>query len=291
LQKGGIIVASPATLVTAGPLGEPRVLLVLTGLALTAVLHARKVRGAIVLGVIALTLAGAFVPGADHTPLTKMPERWVAPPASLAPTFLAFDFGYVWQNWRQMLPLVLAFLFVDLFDNMGTLIGVCSRLGFLNERGELPGIGRALAADAGAAMVGSTLGTSTVTSYIESAAGAEEGGRTGLTALVVSVCFLSALIFHPILRIVPVEATAPALVIVGLLMMQGLSQLDLRDFVKAVPCILTIVMMPLTFSISEGIAIGFVFYCLLMLLCGRAREVSGTAWALGALFLAHLVTR
>jgi adenine/guanine/hypoxanthine permease len=291
LQKGGIIVASPATLVTAGKLGEPRVLLVLAGIALTSVLHARGVRGAIVLGVIALTIAGAFIPGADQTPLTKAPERWMAPPASLAPTFMAFDFGYVFRNWHQTLPLVLAFLFVDLFDNMGTLIGVCSRLGFLNERGELPGIGRALAADAGAAMVGSTLGTSTVTSYIESAAGTEEGGRTGLTAIIVSLCFLSALFLHPILRIIPSEATAPALVIVGLLMMQGLTQLDLSDFVKAVPCVLTIVMMPLTFSISEGIAIGFVFYCVLMLLCGRARQVSGMAWALGLLFLAHLITQ
>lgn len=291
LQKGGIIVTSPATLVTAGKLGEPRVLLVLAGIALTSVLHARGVRGAIILGVIALTIAGAFIPGADHTSLTKAPDRWIAPPASLAPTFMAFDFGYVFQNWHQTLPLVLAFLFVDLFDNMGTLIGVCSRLGFLNERGELPGIGRALAADAGAAIVGSTLGTSTVTSYIESAAGTEEGGRTGLTALVVAVCFLSALVIHPVLRIIPAEATAPALVIVGLLMMQGLTQLDLSDFVKAVPCILTIVMMPLTFSISEGIAIGFVFYCVLMALCGRARKVSAMAWALGALFLAHLVTR
>jgi adenine/guanine/hypoxanthine permease len=291
LKNGGVIVTSPATLVTAGKLGEPQVMLVLAGIALTAVLHARNVRGAIVLGVIALTIAGAFIPGADHAPLTKAPERWVAPPASLAPTFLALDFGYVFQNWRQALPLVFAFLFVDLFDNMGTLIGVCSRLGLINERGELPGIGRALAADAGAAMVGSTLGTSTVTSYIESAAGTEEGGRTGLTALVVSVCFLAALVLHPLLRIIPVEATAPALVIVGLLMLQGLSRLDLRDFVKAVPCILTIVMMPLTFSISEGIAVGFVFHCILMLLSGRAREVSATAWALGALFLAHLVTR
>jgi AGZA family xanthine/uracil permease-like MFS transporter len=291
LKNGGIIVTHPVTLVTAGKFSEPRVLLVIAGIALTAVLHARNVRGAIVIGVIVLTIAGAFISDADHKPLTEAPKGWIAPPASLAPTFMAFDFGYVFQNWHRTLPLVLAFLFVDLFDNMGTLIGVCSRLGYLNEQGELPGIGRALAADAGAAMVGATLGTSTVTSYIESAAGTEEGGRTGLTALVVSLCFLSALVLHPILQIIPTVATAPALVIVGLLMMQGLAKLDLRDFVKAVPCILTIVMMPLTFSISEGIAIGFAFYCVLMLLCGRAREVSGMAWALGVLFLAHLVTR
>jgi AGZA family xanthine/uracil permease-like MFS transporter len=291
LQKGGVIVGSPATLVTVGKLGEPRALLVLAGIALTCTLHALRVNGAIVLGVVAVAIAGAFVPGIDGTPLTKAPEHWIAAPASLAPTFFAFDFGYVLEHWRTALPLVLAFLFVDLFDNMGMLIGVCSRLGFLNERDELPGIGRALAADATAAMVGSTLGTSTVTSYIESAAGAEEGGRTGLTALVVSLCFLGALVLHPLLRIIPAEATAPALVMVGLLMLQGITELDLKDFVRAVPCILTIILMPLTFSISEGLAIGFVFYCVLMLLCGRRREVTPMAWALGALFLAHLLAR
>jgi AGZA family xanthine/uracil permease-like MFS transporter len=291
LQKGGVIADSPATLVTAGKFSEPRVLLVLAGIVITAALHARRVRGAIVLGVIALAMVGAFIRGPDGTPLTKQPEQWVAAPASLAPTFLALDFGYVFAHWREALPLVFAFLFVDLFDNMGTLIGVCSRLGLLNERGELPGIGRALTADAGAAMVGSMLGTSTVTSYIESAAGAEEGGRTGLAALVVSACFLAALVLHPLLRVIPVEATAPALVVVGVLMMQGVTQLDLREFVRAVPCVLTIILMPLTFSISEGIALGFLSYCGVMLLAGRARQVTFAAWILGALFLAHLLAR
>jgi AGZA family xanthine/uracil permease-like MFS transporter len=291
LQKGGIVAADPATLVTAGHLKEPRVLLVLVGIIITAALHARRVRGAIILGVIAVTIAGAFIPGADGTPLTKAPSHWIAAPASLAPTFAAFDFSYVFTHWHETLPLIFAFLFVDLFDNMGTLIGVCSRLGLLNERGELPGIGRALAADACAAVVGSTLGTSTVTSYIESAAGAEEGGRTGLTALVVSACFLASLALSPLLAIIPAEATAPALIIVGILMTQGITTLDLRDFVRAVPCVLTIVLMPFTFSISEGLALGFVSYCGIMLLAGRARQVSIAAWVLGALFLVHLLTR
>src|SRR6266853_3212120 len=289
LQKGGIVAASPATLVTAGKLGEPRVLLVIAGIVLTAVLHQRRVKGAIVLSVIALTLAGLAIPAPGGGALTKMPERLVAAPASLAPTFFAFDFGYVFAHWRECLPLILAFLFVDLFDNMGTLIGVCSRLGLLDKNGRLPGIGRALTADACAAMVGSTLGTSTVTSYIESAAGAEEGGRTGLTALTVSACFLFALFFHPLLRVIPAEATAPALVIVGVLMVQSVVELDLRDFAKAVPAVLTIALMPLTFSISEGLAIGFVIYAAFQLGAGRAREVSLTAWVLAGLFLLHLV--
>ena len=289
LQKGGVIADNPATLVTAGALGSPRVLLVLAGIALTAMLHFRRVKGAIVLAVLALTTAGLVVPGADGAPLTKLPAQLVAAPASLAPTFLAFDFGYVFTHWKQCLPLILAFLFVDLFDNMGTLIGVCSRLGLLDKNGRLPGIGRALTADACAAMVGSTLGTSTVTSYIESAAGAEEGGRTGLTSLVVSACFLGALFLHPLLRVIPAEATAPALVIVGVLMMQSVVELDLRDFAKAVPCVLTIALMPLTFSISEGIALGFVLYAAFQLGAGRTRQVSLTAWLLAAVFLLHLV--
>ncbi len=291
LQKGGLIVANPATLVTAGKLGEARVLLVLGGIVLAAALHYRRVKGAIILSVLALTAIGLFIPGADGLRLTKMPERLVALPASLAPTFLQLDFGYLLAHPAQSLPLILAFLFVDLFDNMGTLIGVTSRLGLLKADGELPGLGRALKADAVAAMVGSSLGTSTVTSYIESAAGAEEGGRTGLTALVVASCFLAALFLHPLLRIIPAEATAPALVVVGLLMMQNIRALDLSDFVKAAASVLTIVLMPLTFSISEGLAIGFVVYAALMLGTGRRREVSLTTWILAALFLAHLVTR
>ncbi|MHA3771038.1 NCS2 family permease [Verrucomicrobiota bacterium sgz303538] len=291
LQKGGVVVSNPATLVTAGRLGEPRVLLVLAGVVLAATLHYRRVRGAIVISVLMLALAGLWVPGANGQPLTQMPASIVDKPASIAPTFLAMDFGYVFANFRQTLPLILAFLFVDLFDNMGTLIGVCSRLGFLDKNGRLPGIGRALAADATAAMVGASLGTSTVTSYVESAAGAEEGGRTGLTSLVVSLCFLLALFFHPLLRVIPPEATAPALIIVGVLMMQNIAELDFRDFVKAAASVLVIMLMPLTFSISEGLAIGFVVYTALMLGTGRWRQITATTGILALLFLAHLIWR
>lgn len=291
LQKGGVVVANPATLLTAGKLGEPRVLLVLAGIILVAVLHHKRVRGAIIITVLALTAAGLWVPGVNGQPLTQMPARLVDAPASLAPTFLAFDFGYVFANFRVALPLILAFLFVDLFDNMGTLIGVCSRLGFIDKDGNLPGIGRALTADAAAAIVGSSLGTSTVTSYVESAAGAEEGGRTGLTGLVVSACFLLALFFHPLLRIIPAEATAPALIIVGVLMMQNITELRLNDFVTAAASVLIIILMPLTFSISEGLAIGFVVYTATMVGTGRWRQLSATTAILALLFLAHLIWR
>jgi adenine/guanine/hypoxanthine permease len=292
LKNGGIVAADPVTFVKAGNLSAPSTLLVLFGIVLTAVLVWRKVRGAMVLSVLTLTVMGLFIPTADGKgPLTSLPSKLIDTPASLAPTFLALDLSYVIHNLGRVVPLILALLFVDLFDNMGTLIGVCQRAGLLDADGNLPKIGRALAADASAAMVGSVLGTSTVTSYIESAAGVEEGGRTGLTALVVSLCFLLALVFHPIIRVIPMAATAPALVTVGIFMMQGIAKLDLQDFAKALPAVMIILLMPLTFSISEGLAIGFVIYAAFMLGAGRHREVSWTGWILAALFLLHLLSR
>ena len=290
LKGGGVIVADAATFVTLGDFHQPAPLLVLFGLVLTAVLVWRKVPGAIILGVLTLTVIGLFLPAADGKgTITMKPDGLVALPASLAPTFLKLDLGYFWANWQKCLPIVLALLFVDLFDNMGTLIAVCQRAGLLDSNGNLPRIGRALTADATAAMVGSTLGTSTVTSYIESAAGVEAGGRTGLTAIVTAGCFLAALLFNPIIGIIPAAATAPALIIVGIFMMQSAAELDLRDFAKAVPAVVTMLVMPLAFSIAEGIAVGFVVYVAFMAGCGRHREVSPLAYVLGVLFLAHLI--
>jgi AGZA family xanthine/uracil permease-like MFS transporter len=292
LKNGGIVATDPMTFVKVGELGQPATLLVLFGILLTSALIFWKVRGAIILSVLAITLIGLFIPNPDGSGrLSQWPEQFVAMPASLAPTFLALDLGYVFENFRQAWPLILTLLFVDLFDNMGTLIAVSHRAGLLDEQGRLPKIGPALMADASAAMVGSVLGTSTVTSYIESAAGVEEGGRTGLTALVVSACFLAALFFHPVIRMIPTVATAPALVVVGVFMVQGITQLDLSDFTLAVPAILLVVLMPLTFSISEGLAIGFLLFVLLKIMSGRAREVSWFGYALGAVFLWHVLRR
>jgi AGZA family xanthine/uracil permease-like MFS transporter len=292
LQKAGVVRSHAATLVTAGDLGSPPTVLALAGVLLTGVLVWRRVRGAILLAIVALTLAGFLVPAADgQGALTRWPERLVDWPASLAPTFLRLDLGYLWENLARTLPLILSLLFVDLFDNMGTLIGVCQRSGLLDAQGNLPRMGRALAADATAAMVGSCLGTSTVTSYIESAAGVEEGGRTGLSSLVVAVCFLLALFFHPLIRMVPPVATAPALIIVGVFMMQGMTRLNLNEFSQALPAILIIILMPLTFSISEGLAIGFLVYVLMMVGIGRFRQVSWIAYLLAGLFLLHFLLR
>lgn len=292
LKNGGIIVSDPVTFVKIGDLAAPASLLVLGGIVLVAVLVWRKVHGAIILAVLLVTVIALFVPGdKPGEMLARRPDRLIAMPASLAPTFLKLDFGYVMGNLLKCVPLILTILFVDVFDNMGTLIGVTERAGLLDAKGNLPRIGRALTADASAAMVGSCLGTSTVTSYIESAAGVEEGGRTGLTALVVAGCFLLALFLHPLFLAVPALATAPALVIVGIFMMQSAAKLDLSDFAKAVPAILTMILMPLSFSISEGLAIGFLTYVLFMVGIGRARQVTLVGYVLAVLFLLHAVWR
>ncbi len=285
LKNGGVIVAHPETLVALGDLSKPAPLLVLVGIALTAVGLLRRVPGAMILTIGLLTVIGIFLPGA-----TK-PAGVVSAPASLLPTFLQLDLSYPFEHPGQSWSLLLTLLFVDLFDNMGTLLAVCRRAGLLDDRGNLPRLGRALLADAGAAMVGACLGTSTTTSYIESAAGVEEGGRTGLTGLVVAGCFMLAVFFHPLIAAVPVFATAPALVVVGVLMMQSVLEIDFKDFAVAVPAVMILLVMPLSFSISEGIAVGFVFYAVLMLAAGRGRQVTPVAYVLAALFLAHFFFR
>lgn len=291
LKNGGVIAAHKETFVALGSLREPGALLTLGGTVLTAVLIVQRVRGAIILVILGITLAGLFVTTAGGKALTTLSGSPVGMPASLAPTFLVFDLGWAFANWQKALPLILTLLFVDVFDNLGTLIGVCHRAGFLDRDGNLPRISRVLAADAGAAMAGAALGTSTTTSYIESAAGVEEGGRTGLTGLTVAVLFLLALFFTPLILAIPSVATAPALIIVGIFMMQSVREIDFEDFAMAVPCVLTMLLMPLTFSISEGIAVGFTAYVLLFLGLGRHREVSPLAMALAALFTLHFLTR
>jgi AGZA family xanthine/uracil permease-like MFS transporter len=290
LKNGGVIVANQATFVSLGDLSKPGPFLVIAGIIATAILITRKVSGAIILVIAVLTIVGFFIPGPDgKSMLTPIPNGIVNLPASLGPTFLKLDLGYLWSHFFTSLPLILAILFVDLFDNMGTLIGVSKRAGLLDEKGNLPKIGRALMADAGAAMFGSILGTSTVTSYIESAAGVEAGGRTGLTVIATACFFLLSLFLTPLILIIPAVATAPALVVVGAFMMQGLAELDLEDFEKAAPAFITILAMPLAFSISEGIAFGVLTYVGLKLGTGKATEVGLVTYVLAGLFILHFL--
>ncbi len=279
LQNGEIVVAHPETLVTLGEVQNPAVLMTLGGLILMGVLLTRKVSGALLIGILTVTLV-AWLTG-----LAPPPAQVVALPALPRETLLAFDFNILLTG--KFVVVVLAFLFVDFFDTAGTLMGVGQLGGFLDEQGHLPRANRAFAADALGTTVGAMLGTSTVTSYIESATGIEEGGRTGLTAVVVAVLFVLALFFTPVITAVPAAATAPALIVVGALMMKGTRSLNWTDPDEALPAFLTIVAMPLTYSIANGIALGLVSYVALKLGVGKARTVHPVMYVLVLLLVLY----
>jgi len=295
LQKGGLIVANPATMVSMGDITRPEVALFALGLLLTLALVARKAPGAIILSIAAVTVIGLFVPASapaanGSVPMvTQIPKAIVSLPASLEPTFLKLNFGLLVSHPMQALTVILTLLLVDMFDNIGTLIGVARRAGLMDERGNVQKAGRVLVADSTAAILSSLLGTSTVVSYIESAAGIEAGGRTGLTAIGTAACFLLALFFTPIILMVPAVAVAPALVMVGILMFEGVADLDWRNFEVAAPAILTLIAMPLTYSISSGLGIGLIALAVLGAASGHPRRVSLLTYGLAALFLLHFL--
>ena len=288
LKNGGLVIASPATFVTHGDFGAPPVLLCLGGILFTAVLVARRVPGAIMLSILAVTAVGLVVPNGAGGTVTRLPASLFSLPASPAPTFLQLNFDLLVNDLAKALPIILTLLLVDMFDNIGTLIGVTQRAGLLGPDGKLPKAGRALVADSLAAILSSLLGTSTVVSYIESASGVEAGGRTGLTGATVAVLFLLALFLTPVILAIPAAATAPALVIVGVFMFQSVAQLKLDDFAGVVPVFLIIVGIPLSFSIAEGIGLGLIAYAVLMLATGRGRQAPALTYVLAAVFALHL---
>ncbi|HLO75517.1 MAG TPA: NCS2 family permease [Magnetospirillum sp.] len=276
LKNAGLITAHPATLVTLGDVTKPQALLAVGGFLAMVALDARKVPGAIMIAILGTTAVGMAL---GVTPFNGV----VSPPPSLAPTFLKLDIAGAAH--MGLVAIVFAFLFVDLFDNAGTLIGLAHRAGMLDDKGRLPRIGRALIADSMAAMASGLLGTSTTTSYIESAAGIKAGGRTGLTAVVVALLFLAALAFSPLAASIPGYATAPALLFVACLMARGLADIAWDDMTEAVPAVVTALAMPLTFSIAHGISFGFVAFAGIKLLSGRVRDVSPTVGLLAAAFV------
>jgi AGZA family xanthine/uracil permease-like MFS transporter len=286
LRNGGVVVANPATLVTHGDFTQGATALCLAGLALTTVLMARRVPGAIVLGMLGATVAGLFVPDGAGGTLTSPPDAFLAMPASPAPLVLELDLGFLRSidAFLAVLPLILTLLLVDMFDNIGTLIGVTRRAGLLDAQGNLPGVGRVLVADAVAAILSALLGTSTVVSYIESASGVEAGGRTGLTGLTTAACFLLALVVSPLILAVPAAATAPALIVVGVLMLQSVAEIDMRDFAVATPAVLTVLGIPLLFSIADGIGLGLIASAVLALAVGRPRALTATGYVIAAVF-------
>ena len=282
-ENAGLVVDHPATLVTLGDVKAPLVLLALIGLVVIAVLMARKVKGAILIGILAVTVACW---GLGYTP---WPEKLFTVPHLPAETLFAMDFSTLLTG--KLLFVVIAFLFVDIFDTAGTLIGVGRLGGFLDDKGELPRANRAFAADAAGTIVGAAVGTSTVTSYVESATGVEEGGRTGLTAVVVAILFLLSLALTPLFTSVPPAATAPALIVVGALMMRGARELDWSQIDEAVPAFLTVATMPFTYSIANGISFGIVSYVLIKALRGRFRDVHPLMYALAGLLIVFYAVR
>lgn len=278
LQNAGVIINNDATLVGLGDMGSPAVLIALGGIVLTAVLLALKVKGALLIGIFTATIAGLPVG------VTKMPEgHLVGAPPSLAPIFFQFEFSEIFT--LDMLIVLFTFLFVDMFDTVGTLVGVSDKAGMLTKDGKVPRAKQALFADSIGTTVGAILGTSTVTTYVESASGVAEGGKTGLTSLTTAGLFLVALFFAPLFTMVPPAATTAALVLVGFFMMSPILKIDFDDFTEAIPAFITIIIMPLTYSIAEGIVFGMLSYVFLKLLTGKVKDISVVMIVLAALFV------
>lgn len=279
LKSAGIVVDNPATLVGAGDMTQPGPLLAALGFMLIVALAYRRVTGAVMIGILVITGISLLFGLTQAT-------GFVSAPPSLAPTFLELDIRGALDV--GLVAVIFAFLFVDLFDTSGTLIGVAQKADLVDKDGKLPRLGRALMADSTATMFGSLLGTSTTTSYVESAAGTAVGGRTGLTACVVAALFLLSLFLSPLAGAVPAFATAPALFFVAVLMTSGLVQVNWEDLTEAAPVVVTALMMPLTFSIANGIALGFITWTAIKLLSGRWRDLNLSLYLLSALFIVKL---
>ncbi|WP_456298361.1 NCS2 family permease [Crassaminicella thermophila] len=277
-QSAGIIVNNDAVLVGLGNVKDPGVLLALVGIIVTGILLVKNVKGALLIGMI-LTTVGGMVIGK-----TAIPATIVSVPPSIKPIFFKFVGMNEILSWN-MVVVVFTFLFVDLFDTLGTLIGVATKADMIDDEGKLPKAKQALFADAIGTTVGSMMGTSTVTTYVESASGVAEGGRTGLTALTTGVLFLASVVFAPLFTAVPPQATSAVLILVGLFMISPILKINFEDFTEAIPAFLTIIMMPLTYSIAEGLVFGVISYVLLKVLAKRSDEVHPMMYVIAVLFI------
>ena len=280
----GIVVADQATFVALGSFADAATLLALIGIAITSVLIILKVRGGILIGILATTLIGIPM-GVTHF------DGVLSTPPSVAPIFCQFE----WHNiftW-DMLIVVFTFLFIDMFDTIGTVVGVSMKAYDVKEDGKIEGIGKVLMADAVATTCGACLGTSTTTTYVESAAGVGEGGRTGLTAFTITVCFALSLFFAPLFLSIPAQATGPALILVGVMMCSGVNKIEWDNFSESIPAFVTMLLMPLCYSISDGIMIGIIVYVLLNACTGKdnLKKITPTMWVLAILFILRYVLK
>lgn len=292
LKSGSIIVSNPATLVGFGKFTDPHAIVTLIGILITAILMSRGVKGSILIGIILTTIVG--IPfGITHLAGIKI----ISAPPSLAPTFFAFDFKGLLKlgeagmmgAFISLVMVVLTFSLVDLFDTIGTLVGTAQKAKMLDKDGRVKNMHKALLSDALATTFGSIMGTSTVVTYVESTSGISEGGRTGLTSLTTGILFILALFFGGIVGVVPAEATAPALVIVGVLMMGAVTKINFEDFTEALPAFFTIAIMPFSYSIANGIAAGIIFYPAVKLATGKHKEVHPIVYILAFLFIIRFI--
>ena len=280
LSSAGVVVNNDATLVSLGDITSGSALLALIGLVITGFMFMRNVPGAILIGILVTMLIGIPMGVTQFKGVVSHPE-------SIAPIFCQFEFDKIFS--LDMLVVVFTFLFIDMFDTVGTLVGVCTKANMVDEKGNIHRIKHAFMADAIATTVGAALGTSTTTTYVESAAGVAQGGRSGLTAFAVAICFAVALFFSPLFLSIPSAATAPALIIVGLLMMEPITKIPFDDFSEAIPAFVCIVMMPLTYSISNGILLGMIAYVLMNLVCGKFKKITIAMYILAVLFVLKFI--
>jgi AGZA family xanthine/uracil permease-like MFS transporter len=276
LKSAGVVVDDGATLVALGDITSGSALLAFIGLVITGFMYSRNVPGAILLGIIVTMIIGIPLGVTEFKGIVSAPE-------SIAPIFCQFEFDQIFSV--DMLVVVFTFFFIDMFDTVGTLVGVCTRANMIDENGHIKRIKHAFMADSIATTAGAMLGTSTTTTYVESAAGVAQGGRSGLTAFSVAGCFAIALFFSPLFLSIPSAATAPALVIVGLLMMEPVVKIPFDNFSESIPAFICIIMMPLTYSISNGILLGMITYVLMNVICGNFRKITPVMYVLAVLFI------
>ena len=280
LQNAGVIVNSDATLVVLGDITSGSALLAMIGLIVTGVLYLKNVKGALLLGILITTVIGIPMGITDFKGILSNPQ-------SIEPIFCQFEWGHIWS--LDMLVVVFTFLFIDMFDTVGTLIGVCTKAKMVDKNGNIDRLNEAFMADAIATTVGACLGTSTTTIYVESASGVAQGGRSGLTAFVIACCFAIALFFSPLFLSIPAAATAPVLIIVGLMMLEPVKNIEFNDFSEGIPAFVCIIMMPLAYSISDGILIGMICYTIFNLFCGNFKKLTPTMIILATLFILKYV--
>ena len=280
LSSAGIVVNDESTLVALGDITSGSALLAFIGIILTGFLYIKKVPGAILLGIILTMIIGIPLGVTEFQGVLSHPE-------SIKPIFCQFQFDKIWS--LDMLAVVFTFLFIDMFDTVGTLVGVCTKANMVDEKGNIARLKHAFMADAIATTSGAFLGTSTTTTYVESAAGVAQGGRSGLTALVIAGCFAIALFFSPLFLSIPSAATAPALVLVGIMMMEPVTKIKFDNFSESIPAFICIITMPLTYSISNGILIGMITYVILNIICGNFKKITAVMYILTVLFILKFI--